>query len=295
MDLQKYLKEKGQAVDACLDELLPKAGGEEKVLYEAMRYSVFAGGKRLRPCLFLSTLEALGISETGKFLPFACALEMIHTYSLIHDDLPAMDDDDFRRGKPSCHKAFGEAQAILAGDALLTYSFNAMLKLCPDTNAQSLLHAIDEVAWSAGIGGMVTGQVVDIIWEGKTLDLPQLQYIHKNKTGALFHASIISAAILAQASEREMAALSTYADHIGLVFQIADDILDVVGDEAKLGKQVGVDARNNKTTYPTLLGLDEARAAALESVKVAEEALSVFDERASVLSQIPSFFLNREN
>jgi len=295
IDLQEYLKAKAQAVDICLDELLPKANGEEKVLYEAMRYSVFAGGKRLRPCLFLATLEALGITETGKFLPFACALEMIHTYSLIHDDLPAMDDDDFRRGKPSCHKAFGEAQAILAGDALLTYSFNAMLRLRPDTNAQSLLHAIDEVAWSAGIGGMVTGQVVDIIWEGKPLDLPLLQYIHKNKTGALFHASIISAAILAGADEREMAALSNYANHIGLVFQITDDILDVVGDESKLGKQVGMDARNNKTTYPSLLGLDKAREAALESVKAARDALLSFGERADILSQIPSFFLNRES
>lgn len=292
--LIEFAKEKSKDVDACLDELLPQPAGEVKILYEAMRYSVFAGGKRLRPCLFLAVMELFG-RNSQPFLPFASALEMIHTYSLIHDDLPAMDDDDFRRGKPTCHKVFGEAQAILAGDALLTYAFNAMIKVRPYTGADALLDAIDEVAWSAGIDGMVAGQVADMEWENRRLDIGELEYIHQNKTGALFKASILSAAILAGADAKQLAALREYAIQIGLVFQIADDILDVVGDEKKLGKPVGSDAKNEKSTYPALLGLDEARRLGEKAAESARCALMPFGDKAAILMEVPEYFLNREN
>lgn len=294
MNLQDFIKKQKPLIDECLDNILPVAKGNEKVLYEAMRYSVFAGGKRLRPCLFIATLEALG-KESKQFLPFACALEMIHTYSLIHDDLPAMDDDDFRRGKLTCHKVFDEAQAILAGDALLTYAFNCMIKLVPYTDAEALLRAIDEVALSAGIKGMIAGQVVDIAWEGQSLTEEQVQFIHKNKTGALFSASIISAAILAGADENQRIVLRKYAEKIGVVFQIADDILDVVGDESKLGKAVGSDAKNKKTTYVSLFGLTKAREIGMVAAAEAVDLLVPFGEKATVLQEVPKYFMNRDS
>ncbi|MCL2817475.1 MAG: polyprenyl synthetase family protein, partial [Clostridiales bacterium] len=227
MDIAKYFSEKAGEVNACLDELLPRPNGERKedVLFEAMRYSVFAGGKRLRPALFLAVLRLFGL-ENKAYLPFACGLEMIHTYSLIHDDLPAMDNDDLRRGRPTSHKVFGEAQAILAGDALLTHAFCVMLKAAVAAQPQRLLAAVDYVAWQSGIGGMVAGQSADIVCEGRELSEEELRYIHERKTGALFCASVVSAALLAGAREEEIASLSAYAQKLGLVFQIADDILD---------------------------------------------------------------------
>ena len=294
MLLKDFFKEKRVEVDAALEKLLPEPEGEAKKLFEAMRYSVFAGGKRLRPCLFLAVMDLF--QKDGKnFLPFACSLELIHTYSLIHDDLPAMDDDDLRRGKPTCHKVFGEAQAILAGDALLTYAFNAMIKVRPYAQAEAILDAIDEVAYSAGIEGMVVGQVVDVAWENQDLELEELEYIHRNKTGALFRAAILSAAILSGANGKEIEALREYAMQIGLVFQIADDILDVIGDEKKLGKPIGSDAKNYKSTYPSILGLNEARDMGESAVEAAIRSLEPFGDRAALLEEVPKYFLYRDS
>ncbi len=294
MKFKEFLLASCQQVDACLEEILPPAAGQTAVLFEAMRYSIFAGGKRLRPCLFLATMEALG--KKGKpYLPFAAALEMIHTYSLIHDDLPAMDNDDYRRGKLTCHKVFGEAQAILAGDALLTYAFNAMLRVRPIAPPAQLLAAMDEVAYSAGIKGMIVGQVADIAWEGRSLTLPELEFIDKHKTGALFQASILSAALLAEANATEMNALKEYALQIGLAFQIADDILDVIGDEKKLGKPIGSDAKNQKSTYASLFGLEKAQELAQQALMAAQTALAPLGEKAALLREAPEFFVNRES
>ena len=291
---KEYLRSKKNQVEEALNVILPPAAGYGSVMFEAMRYSVFASGKRLRPCLFLATLEALG-KHSANFLPFAAALEMIHTYSLIHDDLPAMDNDDLRRGKPTCHKVYGEAQAILAGDALLTYAFNAMLQVRPFTKEGLLLDAVDEVAASAGIKGMVIGQVADILWEGKVLSREEMEFIHLHKTGALFRASIISAAYLGEADEVQRVALTEYAYQLGLAFQITDDILDIVGDEAKLGKPIGSDAKNTKTTYPALYGLEEAKKLAFVAANRAKTALEPLGAKAEMLKNFPSYFVNRDN
>lgn len=294
MELRQFLSTKKQEVERELDRLLPPAQGEEKVLYEAMRYSIFAGGKRLRPCLFLAALEALG-HEDKNFLPFACALEMIHTYSLIHDDLPALDDDDLRRGRPTCHRAFDEAQAILAGDALLTYAFKCMIKVSPYAPAPNLLAAIERVADCAGIGGMIVGQVADLAGEGRSLSQKKLRFIHENKTGALFKASLTSAALLTDAGTEKEATLSLYAEKIGLVFQIVDDVLDVIGDEQKLGKAIGSDAKNHKTTYVSLLGLDAAKRLGRQTAGEAVRLLDGWGQAAQILRQIPSYFIERES
>ena len=293
MELSTFLQNKAAAVDGCLHKIIPEGEDQAEIIFQAMRYSIFAGGKRLRPALFCATLTALGKDDT-ELLPFAAALEMIHTYSLIHDDLPAMDNDDLRRGKPTCHKVFGEAQAILAGDALLTYAFNAMISVRHATDPKALLTAIDEVAYSAGVQGMIIGQVVDIAWEGEQLSEAQLEYMHRHKTGALFRASILSAAILAGASEEELAALAEYSGQIGLAFQIADDILDVTGNEASLGKPLGSDAKNNKTTYASLLGINKARKLGLAAANAAVAALAIFDERANILRQMAGYFIERD-
>jgi geranylgeranyl diphosphate synthase type II len=293
MELSIFLQNKAAAVDGCLHKIIPEGEDQAEIIFQAMRYSIFAGGKRLRPALFCATLAALGKDDT-ELLPFAAALEMIHTYSLIHDDLPAMDNDDLRRGKPTCHKVFGEAQAILAGDALLTYAFNAMISIRHATDSKALLTAIDEVAYSAGVRGMIIGQVVDIAWEGEQLSEAQLEYMHRHKTGALFRASILSAAILAGANKEELAALTEYSGQIGLAFQIADDILDVTGNEASLGKPLGSDAKNNKTTYASLLGIDKARKLGLAAANAAVAALAIFDERANILRQMAGYFIKRE-
>lgn len=292
--LKEYMQIKKDLIEQGLSDLLPEGGGYGSVLFEAMRYSIFASGKRLRPCLFMATLETLG-RQAENYLPFACALEMIHTYSLIHDDLPAMDDDDLRRGKPTCHKVFGEAQAILAGDALLTYAFNAMLKVRPYAETEKLLDAIDEVAWSAGIKGMVLGQVADILWEGQALDPAQMEFIHLNKTGALFRASIVSGAILGGAAPDKLAALTEYAYQLGLAFQIADDILDITGDPNRLGKSVGSDAKNQKTTYPSLYGMAKAQELGAEAVKKAKEALCPLGETGELLKLFPDYFISRSH
>lgn len=295
MDLKEYLKRKSQQVDQVLQELLPPPEGYPGLIHEAMSYSVFAGGKRLRPVLCLASAEALG-KESRPLLPAACALEMIHTYSLIHDDLPAMDNDDYRRGKLTNHKVYGEGMAVLAGDALLTLAFEVL----SDYGARCgeplrALQVIREVAQAAGTLGMIGGQAVDLKSEGKAIEKETLTYIHTHKTGALFLASLRAGAILSGASEKELQAVSGYAGHFGLAFQITDDLLDIEGEEAKLGKSVGSDVKNNKATYPALYGLEQSRILAREAVEKALQSLQPLKGDTEPLVMLAQYLLERES
>ena len=274
--------------------LLKELGAETALvprLAESMEYSLMAGGKRLRPILVMAAADAVGAKGTD-FVQAACGIEMIHTYSLIHDDLPAMDNDDYRRGKLTNHKVFGEALAILAGDALLTQAFEVILRQ-QGVPAQVLLEVLREMSIAAGPNGMVGGQVIDMLSEGKRISMEELRKMHMGKTGALFRAAIRSGAILGGASEAQLAALTTYADCFGLAFQITDDILDVVGDEAVIGKPVGSDERNEKSTYVTLTSLDEAKKLAADTVQQALEALEIFDDEAKFLRDLVKMLLDR--
>ena len=258
---------------------------------KAMEYSLMSGGKRIRPMLLMAAADA--VNESGsKFLTIAAALEMIHTYSLIHDDLPAMDNDDLRRGKPTTHKVFGEAIAILAGDALLTLAFEVMLRQRGVSHA-SILFVVDEVSQAAGVAGMIGGQAIDLESEGKKIDLETLKKMHIGKTGALFKAAIRSGAILAGASSSQLKALTNYANNFGLAFQITDDILDVTGDEKIFGKPIGSDERNQKSTYVTLTSLDEAKKLASEAVDNGINALKIFGEEADFLRNLIKYLLTR--
>ena len=264
---------------------------DEKIL-QAMEYSLFAGGKRLRPVMLMAAADA--ISGNGeKFLPTACAVEMIHTYSLIHDDLPAMDNDDYRRGRLTNHKVFGEATAILAGDALLTHAFDIMTR--QETEPATLIKVIREISQASGIAGMIGGQSIDLQSEGKRLNLKNLRRMHLGKTGALFRASIRCGAILAGANDEQLNDLTQYAENFGLAFQITDDILDVTGDEKILGKPVGSDKRNEKSTYVTLMSPDEARILAELTVETAIDALKNFDDEADFLRALVEFLIKRDN
>ena len=274
--------------------LLKELGAETALvprLAESMEYSLMAGGKRLRPILVMAAADAVGARGTD-FVQAACGIEMIHTYSLIHDDLPAMDNDDYRRGKLTNHKVFGEALAILAGDALLTQAFEVILRQ-QGVPAQVLLEVLREMSIAAGPNGMVGGQVIDMLSEGKRISMEELRKMHMGKTGALFRAAIRSGAILGGASEAQLAALTTYADGFGLAFQITDDILDVVGDEAVIGKPVGSDERNEKSTYVTLTSLDEAKKLAADTVQQALEALEIFGDEAKFLRDLVKMLLER--
>jgi geranylgeranyl diphosphate synthase type II len=298
MALKDFLAEAVTRTETCLEQVLPPPQGPEARLNKAMRYSVLAGGKRLRPALFLATLKtfSLGLeAEEEVYLPFAAALEMIHTYSLIHDDLPAMDNDDWRRGCLTCHKAFDEATAILAGDALLTHAFAIMMKLKRQVSPERLLQAMEEVALSAGTGGMVAGQAIDLALTGQKANNQQLRYMVQRKTGALFGASIISAAHLAGATRRELKCLRAFSEQLGLSFQISDDILDMTGNQHKLGKTIGSDAKNGKTTFVSLLGQEQARQLALQTAEAAEQALAPLVEKAELLLQFPKFIVHRDN
>ena len=293
-DLHDYLRERAALVEAALDRYLPGEDLLPAVLHQAMRYSVFAGGKRLRPTLVLAACEAVG-GAPERVLHAACALEMIHTYSLIHDDLPAMDDDDFRRGRPTNHKVYGEANAILAGDALLTEAFRLLADPAAnrDRDLAVVLRVIETVARCAGSQGMVGGQVVDMEAEGKPIDYATLQYIHTRKTGALFLASIQAGAWLGGGSDDQLAALTRYGETAGLAFQIADDILDIIGDQAVLGKDVGSDQARGKATYPALLGLSEARRRAEELRDLALTALEPLGTRAEPLRALARYIVDR--
>jgi geranylgeranyl diphosphate synthase, type II len=292
MDLKSYLSDRITRVDQALDAFLPREDLLPGSLHKAMRYSVFAGGKRIRPILMMAACEAVG-GESEAVLPAACAMEMIHTYSLIHDDLPAMDDDDFRRGRPTNHKVFGEAMAILAGDALLTEAF--LLLSRPDGRVdpelcRKILHII---ARAAGSQGMVGGQVVDMESEGRAIDLPTLEYIHTRKTGALILAAVQCGALIGRADEAAYEALTHYGARAGLAFQVADDILDIVGEQEVLGKDVGSDQARGKATYPALLGLEESRRRARELRDIALEALEPLGPAAEPLRQIAHYIVDR--
>lgn len=285
-------KKRADLVEEGLLRELKKVPAYDETLEKAMEYSLMAGGKRLRPVLLMAAADAVGKDGTA-FLTTGCAIEMIHTYSLIHDDLPAMDNDDYRRGKPTNHKVFGDGIAVLAGDALLTLAFEVMLRqegAAPET----LVTVVSEMSRAAGPYGMVGGQVLDLEGEGRRLDLAAIRKIHMGKTGALFCAAIRSGAILAGAKEEELAALTLYAERFGLAFQITDDILDVTGDEAAIGKPVGSDVRNEKATYVTLTSLEEAKKLAEDAVDEAVAALDIFGERAAFLRDLALFLLGRK-
>lgn len=304
MDVKKYLEEKKLIVDSALERYFPntlEGEGEVRVvnsLHRAIRYSLLDGGKRIRPILSIAAFEAVG-GKGDRILPFACALEMIHTYSLIHDDLPAMDNDDTRRGKPTCHKMFGEAIGILAGDGLLTEAFKLMTNHSnwddPSNDKALILDVIHEIAQAAGISGMVGGQVADIESEGKEIDLPLVQYIHTHKTGAMILASIRVGAKLGGASGETLRALTRYAERIGLAFQIIDDILNVEGKATALGKSTGTDLSRGKATYPSLLGVEESRRRARELVELGVESLKPYGPEADPLREIARFIIAREN
>ncbi len=264
----------------------------DKNLTRAMEYSLLAGGKRLRPILLMAAADASG-TNGEKFITVADALEMIHTYSLIHDDLPAMDDDDYRRGKLTNHKVFGEAMAILAGDALLTLAFEVILRQKDVPNA-ILLEVLEEISVAAGAAGMVGGQVIDLRSEGVKIDFETLKLMHRGKTGALFRAAIRSGAILAQSSPEKLEKLTIYAENFGLAFQITDDILDVTGDEKILGKPVGSDAKNLKSTYVSLTSLDAAKNFAQNAVDEALNALKNFGDEANFLRELVKYLVTRE-
>ena len=296
MDIKAYLKDIADRVEDALDHYLPDEDRMPQSLHKAMRYSIFAGGKRIRPVLMMAACDAVG-GNRENLLPAACAMEMIHTYSLIHDDLPAMDDDDFRRGRATNHKVFGEANAILAGDALLTEAF---VLLSSDATGGGIdpeirRRVIRIIARAAGCAGMVGGQVVDMESEGKEIDLPTLEFIHIHKTGALIKASIEVGALLGGASEEAYKKLSRYGELAGLAFQIADDILDVTADQEELGKDVGSDEARGKATYVSLLGLRQARERADELRSMAMDTLDDLGENAEPLRQIMKYIIERSS
>jgi len=296
VDIRTYLIKKRAIVDKALETLVPPAKTYPPKVFEAMRYSLFAGGKRVRPILAIASAEALGANTAGLF-PVASALELIHTYSLIHDDLPAMDDDDLRRGRPTCHKVYGEAMAILAGDGLLNMAFESLsdprrLKTIP---ARRLVAIIREISLASGVFGMVSGQVVDMESEGKDVDLPTLEYIHTHKTGALIRASVRTGAIYAKAGVKRLKALTRYGERIGLAFQIADDILDIVGSQEEIGKDVGSDLKKGKKTFPGFFGLEESRRRAKEVTDQALASLKDFDRKADPLRELAKYIVTRVN
>jgi len=287
-----FLKEHKQLVENELKVYIEQLSAPV-VLKDAMDYSLQAGGKRIRPMLVFSVIDAFGkATEIG--LPVACSIEMIHTYSLIHDDLPSMDDDDLRRGKPTNHIVFGQANAILAGDALLTLSFNVLADINhPNVSPEQKLAIISEIAKCAGAEGMVGGQTADMSSEEKEISLAELEYIHEHKTGKLLSASILTGAILAGANQEQMSALSKFSRHLGLAFQIRDDILDVEGNEELIGKPVGSDSVNNKSTYPTLLTLEGAKKKLAEEIDQAIDALKSINFEGSYLMDITKLVAER--
>ncbi len=296
MDIKAYLAKKKDLVDRSLEKLVPPAKMFPQAVHEAMRYSLFAGGKRVRPILAVAAAESLGARTPG-LMPIAASLELIHTYSLIHDDLPAMDDDDFRRGRPTCHRVYGEAMAILAGDGLLNMAFEVLSdpRRLKDVPAQRLLAITKEIATASGVFGMVGGQVVDIQSEGREIDFPTLEYIHTHKTGALIRTSVRVGSLFARAGRRQFAALSRYGELVGLAFQIADDILDIVGKQEDTGKDVGSDLKKGKKTFPSFYGLEESRRRANEVAERAVAALEGFGRAADPLRELAKYIVTRVN
>ncbi|HEY4360739.1 MAG TPA: farnesyl diphosphate synthase [Bryobacteraceae bacterium] len=292
MTLDQYISHQQQRVDAALDRALPPETEDPATIHRAMRYSLFAGGKRIRPLLAIAAAETVSDAPVG-VEAVACPLELIHTYSLIHDDLPALDNDDLRRGRPTCHKVFGDAMAILAGDALLTLAFEALAKL-EGVDAERRIRLVAELATASGtVGGMIGGQVNDIEGEGKHPTAALLESIHRAKTGALLRCSVRMGAIFAGANAVQLDALTRFGEHVGLAFQIVDDVLDVEQSSEKLGKTAGKDAQQKKITFPAVYGLERSREMAEEERRAAHLALAPFDDRGERLRQLADLIVRR--
>jgi geranylgeranyl diphosphate synthase, type II len=293
VNLKTYLAARQKLIDRALDRYLPKANTKPATLHRAMRYSLFAGGKRLRPILCLAAAEACR-GNIDNALPLACALECIHTYSLVHDDLPSMDNDDLRRGRPTCHKVFGEGIAVLAGDALLTIAFEIVSKAKP-TPRYDISVLLREIAVAAGSQKLIAGQVADLEAEGKRVKRDQLQFIHENKTAAILKTSMRLGAMSANADARKLSAITQFGRRLGLAFQVIDDILDVTQTSEILGKSAGKDVAAKKATYPAVIGLEKSRAEARRLTRQAHNALSVFSSRdAEPLHALANYLLERE-
>ncbi len=294
MALSQYFIDIASDAEKTLDRLTPPSDAHPAKIHEAMRYSLMAGGKRLRPILAVAGCEAIG-GKRARALPFAAAIEMIHTYTLIHDDLPALDNDDLRRGIPTSHKKFDEATAILAGDALLTLAFEVMTdkSLYSGVSASAILRVATETASAIGGGGTIGGQVVDLEMEGVGADIARLEYIHTHKTGKLIVASIRGGAMLGGAGEKKLKALTDYGKSIGLAFQVVDDILDVEGTAERLGKNVGMDEKQNKMTYPSTLGMDESKILATRLIERAIDSLEIFGDKGAHLAELARYIASR--
>jgi len=293
MTLGEYMVGRQRAVDAALDRWVPREDENPVTIHRAMRYSLFAGGKRIRPLLAIAAAEAVSDAPIG-IESCACALEMIHTYSLIHDDLPALDNDDLRRGRPTCHKVFGDAMAILAGDALLTLAFEVLATI-ENADSHRRIELVRELATASGtVGGMIGGQVNDIEGEGKHPTARLLESIHRAKTGALLRASVRMGAIYAGADEDQLAALTSFGEHVGLAFQMVDDILDVEQSSEALGKTAGKDAAQKKITFPAVYGIERSREMAEEERLAAHLALQTFDDRAQRLRELADLVVRRQ-
>lgn len=294
MSFKQSLREKSNYIEKLLREYMPKEEGYQITIMKSMNYSLEAGGKRLRPILTLEACKIVGGKEEDA-IPFAVAIEMIHTYSLIHDDLPALDNDDLRRGKPTNHKVFGDAMAILSGDALLNYAFEVMLSNSINKDdPKKYLRAINEIAKSSGIHGMIGGQVVDVESENKKISKDKLDYIHLNKTAAIIIGCMRAGAIIGNADEEGLEKITKYGRNIGLSFQIVDDILDIVGDESKLGKNVGSDIENHKSTYPSLIGLEESKEIAKQLIQEAKENVRNLSNDSNFLEDLADYIIDRE-
>jgi len=294
MNLDALLADDTRTVDRMLNQWLPKESAKPETIHRAMRYSLFAGGKRMRPVLCLAAARACGIRRLADALPAACAVECVHTYSLIHDDLPCMDDDDLRRGRPTSHKVFGEGVAVLAGDALLTAAFEILARMKP-TARYGTPDAIAELARAAGSRFLIGGQVADLEAEGKKSSRADLRFIHRGKTAAMIICSLKLGAMSANATPRALGILEEFGDHLGLAFQVIDDILDVTQSSEQLGKSAGKDVAAGKTTYPALLGLEASKKEAARLTKNALDSLSPIGERADVLRELAGKLLARQS
>ncbi len=290
----RYPEDKRLLVENALNDFSSSGGKYPKLIYEAMRHSLLSGGKRFRPVLLLVTAEVFGANPLD-IIPAACAIEFVHTYSLIHDDLPSIDDDATRRGRPTCHIVFGEDIAILAGDGLFAEAFYLLAEKQMVDNPNKIVRVIKELSDASGPRGMIGGQVLDVLSTGKKIDTDTLEFIHTHKTGKLIRASCRIGAILAGASADELKAVSDYAEYLGLAFQITDDILDIVGETTSLGKEPGSDERKKKATFPSIFGLDRSRELAKEAVSGAKKALKSIDKNVSPLINLADFVYERNN
>jgi len=288
-ELKKYLEDCAQAIEKTLDEIMPKETDYPQTIHNVMRYSTFAGGKRIRPVLVLAANEACGQSFANKNACLAgAAIEMLHTFSLIHDDLPSIDNDDLRRGRPTAHKVFGEGVAILGGDALCIFAYEILARI-------GNIKIIEVISQALGTQGMIGGEFIDVESEGKDVDLRTVEYIHNGKTAALFRASMVIGALIAGASEEKIAALSEYGTAIGLAFQVVDDILDITATSEQLGKSAGKDIQSKKATYPSIIGLEKSKEYAKELTQKAKKSVASFGKKANMLIEIADYLEERIN